>query len=64
MKGISLPTPPMEGVDVIEGLRRRGSNESRNKDSPSIKLQRSSRKEDERVGVRRHLLVLRMGNYL
>ena len=35
--------------NVLDGQHRRGPNESRNKDSPSTKYQRSSRRAGERV---------------
>ena len=38
--------------NVIDGLRRRGPNESRDKDSLSIKWQWIFRRADERVEVR------------
>ena len=38
--------------NAIDDLRRRGPNESRNKDSPSTNCQRSLRGADERVEVR------------
>ena len=38
--------------NVIEGYRKREPNESRGKDSPSIKCQQTSRRADERLEVR------------
>ena len=38
--------------NVLDGQCRRGSNESRDKDSPSTKSQRPSRRADERVEAR------------